>query len=244
MRKACRISDMPRSDSEVLSASPMPLSSRTPPNMPPAPVIRMIEQIGPSALSRIVLTSAIERSRRPSTKIAARVVISSATVVSPSSISASAQVAPSSITPAVMSVASTVLKEISTSGSSSRPRTVPKAGGVRVACVAAASRPPSVAAPTRPSRPSFISPNRASGMSTWIRLPRNRETRQHADVPGHDRDRDADEQGQSDVGLERLGGRDRAGVRRDQRVHRGEGAGGRAARRAAASRRSGGRPSG
>lgn len=45
-RNAYRISDIPRSDSESLSASPMPLNRSTPPNMPPAPVMRMIEQMG------------------------------------------------------------------------------------------------------------------------------------------------------------------------------------------------------
>jgi hypothetical protein len=46
----------PRASSESATASPMPLARSTTPNMPPAPVIRMIEQTGPSAESTTVST--------------------------------------------------------------------------------------------------------------------------------------------------------------------------------------------
>ena len=49
MRNACSMSGSPRSESEDVSDWPIPLARKTPPNMPPAPVMRMIEQTGPRA---------------------------------------------------------------------------------------------------------------------------------------------------------------------------------------------------
>jgi hypothetical protein len=95
MTKAWTIRDTPRSESEPLSAAPMPLSSRTPPSMPPAPVMRMMEQTGPSALSTISLTSAMEEVHgRPRTAIATMTMIISATGVLPSRPRKSAQPSP------------------------------------------------------------------------------------------------------------------------------------------------------
>ena len=139
----------------------MPLMRSTPPNMPPAPVMRMIEQIGPSDWSSTRMVSSNEPLRRPSTRIAASRLTSRATGVLPSSWRNSTQAWPSSRVPLATSVVSTVLNEMSTSGMSSRESTVPKAGG------AAAGR----------SSPPLTSPNSRSGTGTSKRLPSTLETR-------------------------------------------------------------------
>ena len=86
MMKPATITGSPMPSSTSASASPIPEARSTAPNMPPAPVIRMTEHTGPSALSKIVLTSAIECSRNPSTIVATITVMSSATLVLPSSL--------------------------------------------------------------------------------------------------------------------------------------------------------------
>ena len=53
MRKAATITGMPVSESILDKASPIPLARNTPPNIPPAPVTKMIAQIGPRALLQI-----------------------------------------------------------------------------------------------------------------------------------------------------------------------------------------------
>ena len=67
-----------------LSASPMPDARNTPPNIPPAPVIRITEQTGPSVLSS-VFSNALPFMPRlvPRKYIAANTEISKATGVLP-----------------------------------------------------------------------------------------------------------------------------------------------------------------
>ena len=108
----------------------MPLARSTPPNMPPAPVISTIEQIGPSAWSTSFSTCSRVWRPRPSTTIASSVVISSAMGVCPIIRSACTQVASPSTSPAVASVFSPVLRKISTSGSRRMSSTVRNRGGL------------------------------------------------------------------------------------------------------------------
>lgn len=63
--------------------SPIPLARSTPPNMPPAPVMRMIEQTGPSAESTMFSTMLLPFFlRHPSSHMAASTVMSRAIGVS------------------------------------------------------------------------------------------------------------------------------------------------------------------
>ena len=115
-RYAAKMTGMPRSDMESARASPMPEVRSTPPNMPPAPVIRMTEQMGPSEPS--MSFSARSRSRGPRTAIAMSRVISSAMGVWPMKVRISAKVLVASMVPAAESVLTPVLQKMSSIGSS------------------------------------------------------------------------------------------------------------------------------
>ena len=157
IRKAATISGIPSDSRLPASAWPMPLALSTPPNMPPAPVTRMMAQTGPSAPSMIFSIVDAERPP-PSFHIATSTVISSATGVWPIILSRFTQVASPSTAPMVASVLSPVLRKISPSGSSSTSMTVPNGGGV--ASWSAASSPPSNSGTGSTKRFPTQSPNR------------------------------------------------------------------------------------
>ena len=105
-------------------ASPIPEDRSTPPNMPPAPVMRMTEQTGPSAESVTSSVSVPPLLRaRPRTTIAMMVVMSSATGVSPIIRRICTHIASPSTVPAVDSELRTVFIAMRTSGNRRRNTT-------------------------------------------------------------------------------------------------------------------------
>ncbi len=119
----------------------MPLVRSTPPNMPPAPVMRITEQTGPSADSSVFSSAflSIPR-RRPSMNAANSSEMSSATGVSPMVRSTWYQawsLVPSGRIPPVDAALRPVFMKMRFSGSSSTARTVPNLGGFDSACSSA-----------------------------------------------------------------------------------------------------------
>ena len=122
---------MPKSSIDLANASPIPEARKTPPNIPPAPVMSTTEQIGPRAesttFSKTVLSLEI---LPPSTAIETRVAISSAMGVSPNVMSNFTQPASPLITPTLDRVENPVFMKINSTGSSSNAMIVPTEGGL------------------------------------------------------------------------------------------------------------------
>ena len=107
----------------------MPLARSTPPNIPPAPVMRMIEHTGPRAESTTVSTSDWSFfCFQPSSHMAMTTVMSRAIGVSPSSRRELMSTESVSTHPASPAKFSPVLRKMSTSGRTSRKMTCPSFG--------------------------------------------------------------------------------------------------------------------
>ena len=129
------ITGMPRSASTSSRALPIPEVRSTPPNMPPAPVIRMTEHTGPRADSNVFsIAEPLTPRALPMVSAAMMSVSVRAMGVSPiarSSSNHNRDEVSSETAPDLASVPRPVLRKISSMGSNSMATTVPTAGGLR-----------------------------------------------------------------------------------------------------------------
>src|SRR5699024_8499725 len=206
MTNPATMTGSPRAASESASESPMPLARRTPPNMPPAPVMRMIEQTGPRAESTTFSTIARPFCcRQPSSHMAMTTVMSSAIGVSPSSRRDATGIDSGSTQPASPAKLRPVSAKMSTSGRTRRKTTWDSFG--REANSANSSPLP---------------PGEDIGDGDLDALS-DEETEQVAgEVPGRDGDDEAADEHEPDVRTEQPGGGHRTRMRRHEDVHRGE----------------------